>query len=396
MIGFVLDTWTHTCTAVVLQDLAKSMHAAAAICISSHLHPRLGPMSPKKKVKGTGGVVATTSVTAVDGGTSRAFQDLRAKICDHASFKGQNYMRPVKHGNDTCAAFDLESFKYKMTAGEPAHFLGNIFWISDASCSNIPIRTSALMAEVQESYPEPHVIEEVITIAIPDAGYNPLGHLGELAATSPEEHRLSILKAVERDLAEGDTTKIKSWAYHLCRIPMKFVLMPNEVDRHFDNVAAREQATRRFHLLARSQYGRMLEVWNFRASLPNPISAKDLAKLYAEKGKMSSKSDPVTDSFIDNCVTVMSRVVALFPEVRAELEAADDEYNMRGPLHEISKLLSCVQKSSSGDLIKWTILGIHDQFRCGMIPKEGISVRGLAGTKGEKGFIDLMHFRHCA
>ena len=148
------------------------------------------------------------------------------------------------------------------------------------------------MADVKETYPEPHMIEEVITIAVPDANWNPQEHLGELVATSPEEHRLSILLAVERDLASGDDARMKAWAHHISRAPFKFVVMPGDVDRHFDQVAARETATRRFHLLARSQFGRMLEVWNFRASQPFPPSAKELATLYTEKGNMSSKTSP--------------------------------------------------------------------------------------------------------
>ena len=105
---------------------------------------------------------------------------------------------------------------------------------------------------------------------------------GELVATSPEEHRLSILLAVERDLASGYDAIIKAWAHHLSRAPLKFVITPGDADRHVDQVAARETATRRFHLLTRSQFGRMLEVWNFRASQPSPPSTKELAKLYTD------------------------------------------------------------------------------------------------------------------
>ena len=92
----------------------------------------------------------------------------------------------------------------------------------------------------------------------------------------------------------------------------------------------------------------------------------------------------------------MSRAVAKYPEVRAVLEDADNGFDKTGPLRELSKLLLCVQKSSAGDLIKWTILCLHDQFRAGFIPREGFSTRQLAGSKGEKGLIDQAHFRYRA
>ena len=67
------------------------------------------------------------------------------------------------------------------------------------------------MADVKETYPEPHMIEEVITIAVPDASWNPLEQLGEFVATSPEDHRLLVLLDAERDLASGGDTIFKAW-----------------------------------------------------------------------------------------------------------------------------------------------------------------------------------------
>ena len=187
-----------------------------------------------------------------------------------------------------------------------------------------------MMTDVKETYPEPHMIEEVITIAVPDANWNPLEHVGssQLLHRRSTASRFCWLWSVTLPV-ESDTI-IQAWAHPLRRVPLKFVIMPGDVDRHFDQVAARETATRRFHLLARSQFGRMLEVWNFRASQPSPPSAKELAALYTEKGNMSSKSEPVSDAFVDNTVTVMSRAVAKYPEVRAVLEDAVNDFGMKG------------------------------------------------------------------
>ena len=138
----------------------------------------------------------------------------------------------------------------------------------------------------------------------------------------------------------------------------------------------------------------MVETWNFKAAYPTPLSNKELAALYAPH--LSKKSEPVTDTFVDNTVTSMSRAVIPFPDVRQELEGADDDYGIKGPLADISKLLVCVQKNSTPSLIRWTILAIHDQAKAGYIPREGVSLRALQGTKGEKGLIDQMQSRYHA
>ena len=43
--------------------------------------------------------------------------------------------------------------------------------------------------------------------------------------------------------------------------------MSSHADRHFRDVTLREQVVARFNLVARTTYGRMLEVWNFKIAM---------------------------------------------------------------------------------------------------------------------------------
>ena len=72
----------------------------------------------------------------LDGGTTRRFRELRAKICGpdgHEAFRAASFWNPVKQGNHDYSSFDIQKFKTKMAAGEPAVFVGNILWINGTS-----------------------------------------------------------------------------------------------------------------------------------------------------------------------------------------------------------------------------------------------------------------------
>ena len=89
------------------------------------------------------------------------------------------------------------------------------------------------------------------------------------------------------------------------------------------------------------------------------------------------------------------------PEVRQALEQCDDLYFNDGPLNKLSKLLTCVQKAGSSDLIKWVILGAIDAYHAGVIDQfdgsssDSFSVRSLAGdNKGKIGFIQVLAYKY--
>ena len=145
----------------------------------------------------------------------------------------------------------------------------------------------------------------------------------------------------------------------------------------------------------------MIEIYNYKINVEStmkaPISAADVAGLY--RGKQSSVSEPVTDRFVDDALTIVSRAFIPYPEVRRTIEQCDEDFFNDGPFNKISKLLTCVQKAGSSEMITWVILAAVDSFRAGSIDMgdgqaAAYSVRSLAGEKGKPGFVQLFTFKH--
>ena len=119
----------------------------------------------------------------------------------------------------------------------------------------------------------------------------------------------------------------------------------------------------------------MVEVWNNKIdyeSVHGKASVAQIAELY--KGALSKESEPVTESFVDNTITIMQRAILPSRRIQIAIEDCDDMYGINGPFNRQNKLLACVQKSPNAASIEWCILSIIDAFRSKDIPPEGIIV----------------------
>ena len=122
------------------------------------------------------------------------------------------------------------------------------------------------------------------------------------------------------------------------------------------------------------------------------LACLSVALRYA--GKLSAKSEAVTAAFVDNTVTIMSRAIIPNPDIKEALEALGNDYGFDGPLTHISKMLVCVQKACSHELVRWVFFSVIDLFRCGDLPAEGVSERALRGMKGQAGLVEIFCFKH--
>jgi len=157
------------------------------------------------------------------------------------------------------------------------------------------------------NYSEPTSFDELLVVAVPSPSINPMKDIGNLQAVSPEEDRLALLRSAVRDL--GDSKKATAWRRVLSSVQVRFKVLPDTKARFEHDVSLREKAVSRARLVGRTTYGRMVEIYNYKVSversLGTSLSAADIAQSY--RGRQSSASEVVTDSFVDNAITVVSR-----------------------------------------------------------------------------------------
>ena len=59
-----------------------------------------------------------------------------------------------------------------------------------------------------------------------------------------------------------------------------------------------------------------------------PVSASDLAKLYAEQAHLNDLSEKVTEGFIDTAVTVFERALNV-PQIRDAIQDAEAQWGVK-------------------------------------------------------------------
>ena len=111
-----------------------------------------------------------------------------------------------------------------------------------------------------------------------------------------------------------------------------------------------------------------LFVWNGRVCFSHD-GLFGLCHPFRYRGKLAKASEQVTDSFVDNTLTIMTRAIMIYPDVKEELEAVEDQF-FPGPLSAIQKLLAVVQKATSAPVIPWCFFSIFDMTRSGALPQE--------------------------
>ena len=290
----------------------------------------------------------------MSGGMLHKLKLLRTKILQKLG--GDRYLQKGIEG------FDLNKWKAEAKKDEPYFFNGNFFWVEEFS-NGCAVRDKNVQDAVNLIYPEPARIPVRIDMPMNSKVDDPKTKFlaGNMPCVSPEEDRLVIYSAILRDFEDAD--KMKRWAEELQRVPMSMRVLTTHKEKHMHDVKYREQQVSRTALIQRTMYGRMVEVWNFYARTEEKLSSKDLADSYREN--LSATSEAVTDSFIDNTKTIMSRAVLPLEDVRMGIEELENNHGREWALGEISKMLAVVEKAQSQKRIRWCFLAIFDAFKAG-------------------------------
>ena len=111
---------------------------------------------------------------------------------------------------------------------------------------------------------EPGMCEEVLVWVVATPNANPMNEICKLVAVSPEEDRIALLRAANRDMngsMKGDT-----WKRVLSSMQVRFKVLPDIKARFEHDVQTREKALSRATLVVRTCFGRIIEIYNFKVN----------------------------------------------------------------------------------------------------------------------------------
>ena len=91
------------------------------------------------------------------------------------------------------------------------------------------------------------------------------------------------------------------------------------------------------------------------------MSAAAVATDYRNNLRMSKSSEEVSDSFVDNALTLNKRALTI-PAVREAVDKLQDLLGTGSPWNQVSKMIKVVQKGKIPLNIEWTFVSITDLF----------------------------------
>lgn len=196
------------------------------------------------------------------------------------------------------------------------------------------------------------------------------------------------------------------WASHGRSCAMKFVKAADFEDVHFTAVQHREKIRVCGELLQRSQLGRVYEVVNFKLTKEKKLKArgesgglgaKQIYLDYSVRGDLAPSSEPVSETFVDNALTIKERMLNV-PGVSGILQAADDVSHPMpvSTLNTCTKLHAIISKARTPALIKWCVHGFWDAYQCDPAKGGTVSLRDMQGkAKGElgSGMVDVLCYK---
>ena len=260
-------------------------------------------------------------------------------------------------------------------------FFHNVLW---SSRPGVPVSKNSVLALANHVLWDPCRFPWTLEIQVPDGiKYDPLKHCGSWKKANPEEFGYAVVLAIARDIERGlPAAVLEQWKYHCLTSTVLFdSKLETETDLYFRQANLREIVASEYPAVAPTAYQRITELQIFKEkyeATSGKLSNKMLHEKYVEKVKVSEFSEPVSESMVDNCMTVQTRAFVL-PPVRAAVEWAENEWGMRSPFNSISKLQALVQKAKTPQHIKWTFIGLKDLFRSKVLLADDLRYNDILG-----------------
>ncbi len=294
--------------------------------------------------------------------------------------------------------FDVKAFGQAMHTAGYYRCDGNMWWVED-TVSAVPYRASGVREIIRQCYPEgtiPQCYHDTITVSVPSVDYDVAANFGNLVTTSPEEDRLAFFGAWLRDVEKSSPETeglMKTWM-RLCEaVPFKFELHTDVDGAHFSSVQIRQNLVSRFHALTRSPFGVIVEIAAFKRVVDardGKKSAKNIADMYASKVIQSKDAERVSDTFVDNAITIATRVLC-HEDIATMFVQLEQRFGAKTPWNSIYKMQTVLQVAGTPAQIRWAFLMLTDSFLAGDVDQDGFSVRSLQGKLGFPGLVQLMN-----
>jgi hypothetical protein len=158
---------------------------------------------------------------------------------------------------------------------------------------------------------------------------------GHLKTVSPVELRMAVLKAVARDVKAGDMGELRNW--RLALLSCRFVYLPIDSDEESWKKARqlREDVSQNHAALRLSALQSIYELVHFKRRherIHGKCSSKFIADAYRTGITFAETSETVTDSFVDQAMTIDARMLSN-DVVSKILLYCDDKFGLQTPFN---------------------------------------------------------------
>lgn len=121
-------------------------------------------------------------------------------------------------------------------------------------------------------------------------------------------------------------------------------------------------------------------------------SAANLAAMYAANVQQCPGTDPLSDAFIDNALTVHNRALSL-PVVKDAVLQMDSDHGHSSPFNSVYKMYAIIKRAGDASKITWCFLALADLVKSKLLSPLDVTVRALQGNANAKGLVDLLLFK---
>lgn len=310
----------------------------------------------------------------------------------------QSRMRSV-HGMQ--AAFDPTEYQNAMKTHGTYRCAGNELWLDMwfTTQPGVPYNRASIYQLAENSFSEPNQWTGTNVVIVSDLTYNPMDHQGAMRRLSPEEVNFARVIGICNAIDNGaDNETLQQFKVDLQCASFQFELHEGGVDNPTHPairraINLREQMRQTAKAVGRDTLQRIYEVLRIRRLMEQTqgkVSNEQLAQYYQDKIKMSTESEAVTTTFINQTSVVYTNILK-DPKNLDILRSMSEQYGHNSPLNSMTKLNTVLTKcDKQPSLITWCLEKIRDVVNSGMVDLGEISNRALKeGNGGNKGLVDL-------